>query len=156
MQYFFFSVMVILYSLDGTTLAHSNTNYSVPVMVSQPGCTVYVTLPITPCASDVVLVTNLLHGVEYLKTTWHAGADPDWWGLKLVQFLGPSLRKRIQNCKHKIRHESESDSPWRQAGIFVFGRYKVRIAVESLSILIEIPCGSPCQQKATAKIIISH
>jgi hypothetical protein len=29
------------------------------------------------------------------------------WGLKLVQFLGPLLRKRIQNYKHKIRYKIE-------------------------------------------------
>ena len=29
------------------------------------------------------------------------------WGLKLIQFLGPALRKRIQNYEYKIRYESE-------------------------------------------------
>jgi hypothetical protein len=29
------------------------------------------------------------------------------WGLKLVKFLEPTLRKRIQNYKYKIRYESE-------------------------------------------------
>ena len=29
------------------------------------------------------------------------------WGLKLVQFWGTSLRKRIQNYEYKIKYESE-------------------------------------------------
>jgi hypothetical protein len=29
------------------------------------------------------------------------------WDLKLIQFLGTSLRKRIQNSEYKIRYESE-------------------------------------------------
>jgi len=29
------------------------------------------------------------------------------WAPKLVEFWGPSLRKRIQNYKYKIRYESE-------------------------------------------------
>jgi hypothetical protein len=29
------------------------------------------------------------------------------WGLKLIQFLGPSLRKRIQNYEYKIRYGSK-------------------------------------------------
>jgi len=62
--------MIITYSLHGTTLAHSNTNYSVPMIVSKLGYTVYVTLSVTPCASDVLLVTNLLHGVEYFLRSY--------------------------------------------------------------------------------------
>jgi hypothetical protein len=58
---------------------------------------------------------------EDVNVMLHAGG----WGLKLVQFWGPSLRKIIQNCEYKIRHESGSECPRRQAGIFVFGRYNV-------------------------------
>jgi hypothetical protein len=29
------------------------------------------------------------------------------WGLKLLQFLGPTLRKRIRSYEYKIRYESE-------------------------------------------------
>jgi hypothetical protein len=29
------------------------------------------------------------------------------WGLKLIQFWGPSLRERIQNYEYKINYESE-------------------------------------------------
>jgi len=29
------------------------------------------------------------------------------WGLKFIIFLGPSLRKRIQNYEYKMRHASE-------------------------------------------------
>ena len=29
------------------------------------------------------------------------------WGLKLIQFLGPSVRKEIQSYEYKIRCESE-------------------------------------------------
>ena len=29
------------------------------------------------------------------------------WGLKLIQFLGPSLRKGMQNYEYKIRYESK-------------------------------------------------
>jgi hypothetical protein len=37
-----------------------------------------------------------------------ACADPGFLGgLKLAQFLGPSLRKRTQNYKFKTKHESE-------------------------------------------------
>lgn len=35
-------------------------------------------------------------------------------GLKLVQFWGPSLRKRIQNYAYKIRYESEYLSKMRK------------------------------------------
>jgi hypothetical protein len=34
---------------------------------------------------------------EDVNVMWHAGADPGGWGLKFVQILGLSLRKRIQN-----------------------------------------------------------
>jgi len=62
--------MIISYSLHGTTIALSNSNYSVPMIVSKPGCTVYANLSITPSESDVVLVTNLLHGVEYFLRSY--------------------------------------------------------------------------------------
>jgi len=29
------------------------------------------------------------------------------WGLKLLQFWGPSLRERIQNYEYKIKYKSE-------------------------------------------------
>jgi hypothetical protein len=41
--------------------------------------------------------------VQYL----HPGAEQGFWVLKLIQFLGPSLRKIIQNYEYKIRYESE-------------------------------------------------
>jgi len=39
----------------------------------------------------------------------YSGVDASLWNLKLTQFLGPSLRKRIgiQNYEYKIRCESE-------------------------------------------------
>jgi hypothetical protein len=37
-----------------------------------------------------------------------AGADPDFGGLKLIQFLGSSARKRMQNYECRIKCETDS------------------------------------------------
>ena len=44
-----------------------------------------------------------------MKESWHRqGLIQVLWGLKLIQFWGGlHLRKRIPNCKNKIRYESE-------------------------------------------------
>jgi len=36
--------------------------------------------------------------------TQQSGADQVLWRLKLIQFLKPSLRKRIQNYEYRVRH----------------------------------------------------
>jgi len=43
-------------------------------------------------------MTNVILGAE---------VEPVLWGLKLIQFLGSSLRKRIDNYENEIRYEIE-------------------------------------------------
>jgi hypothetical protein len=44
---------------------------------------------------------------ECAKGGYKQGRIQVLWDLKLIQFLGPSLRKRIQYNEYKIRYEIE-------------------------------------------------
>jgi hypothetical protein len=51
------------------------------------------------------LVTGLVVAVLLRHSV--AGADPDFGGLKLMQFLGPSIRKRVQNYECRMKCETD-------------------------------------------------
>jgi len=57
-----------------------------------------------------VAVVNDLMPVDWVDP--ETGANPDLWVLKLVQFRGSSLRKRMQSYELKNKYESEFCSEW--------------------------------------------